>query len=721
MRLEVEAQRDKGRGLPKAPGGPMLNKVAPDEGGGLLSTLGKIFMSPLGRIGMALTGLTTGVGVLGTATGLLSTATTSMGTFANKLLPNWMKKMLPAPGSPTVGGPGVGRGGATGSKATQFKKGWNSKNAAEAAKHAKGISKNATRATKLLGRAALPLTIALEAFNMYSTEQDESLDRTEKNIKHTESVGGMGGAAAGGAMGAAIGTAIFPGVGTIIGGLIGGGLGYFLGGEISKTVAQEVSDKTDLATGDERLGELPEADQKLLMKEAERQGAVDVGLGHGTISDLEKLSKLDLSSIESLLDQETWEKEDRDKLMKIRSAKMEGREINVQDGGFWDEDTMTSGEKGTAGPSINVEEKLARLRKEDEAKNMGYGRRGKRKVAEKEFDKSAHMKGATIETREMTGDEIEREKEDDLLMEAEFADGEGNIAQQKLMKKYGLKGKYSRSKVRRAQDREQQKKGTVTINGKEVKKGSPEHKTAQTSTDASLKTDHAAEEREFDKSAHMKGATISEPEKMQKFEYGKFRRKEFVKDSSKFDKGVSELTPEKFGELTPDVTLQDELATAGTTSGSIFTHDTNIEKALWDIWTEEKSFFDPKTLETSVGIEGEKELPLTMLPDGESGDFSPQMNMFGNARELMPVPVIDVSPNAPEMGGGGLMTPSGPMLEQSLITKMMEMQTQADTASAGGQTQLMNAPTTIMNDNSQMIQSGSTARAGVIKPGTGRG
>jgi len=714
MRLAVEAGRDKSRLIPKAPGGPTLNKIAPDEGGGLLSTLGKIFMSPLGRIGTAIASITGATTLLTGATGLLTTATTSMGSFANKLLPNWMKKMLPAPGSPTVGGPGVGRGNAPGSKATQFKKAGK-----DTAKAASKIGKHAKGASKLLGRAAVPLAFALEAFNMFSNEQDESLDRTEKNIKHTESVGGMAGAAGGASMGAAIGTVIFPGVGTIIGGMIGGGLGYFLGGEISKTVAQEVSDKTNLATADERLGELPEADQKLLMKEAEKQGAVDVGLGHGTITDLEKLSKLDLSSIESLLDQETWEKEDREKLMKIRSAKKEGRAVNVKDGGFWGEDTMTSGEKGTAGPSINVQEKLEKLRKEKKVQGRGY---------------QQYQGGGKKEKTEE--DKIAQEYEDKELEELQ-AKPDSELDNADLRKKYNIKGKFTKSKVRSGKKKMALKKQAKQLKdagrtkgtfkeGKLVPEPGDQLDKSAHMKGATVTTMPKSEPIEFDKSAHMKGSTTTTADTTAdnyaviKAAQEKYLAYQAAQTSGEPGSTVETLTPETFDELTPQKELQDTANTAMTTEGSIFTHDTHLEKVLWDIWAEEKSFFNPKTIETSVGIEGEKDSPLTMLPDGESGDFSPQMNMFGNAGELMPIPVIDVSQTAPEMGGGGLMTPSGPMLEQTFITKMMEMQTQADTASAGGQTQLMNAPTTINNDNSQMVQSGSTAR-GPLKPGTGRG
>ncbi len=729
MRLAVEAKRDKGRPLPTKPlaGAPTLNK---DEGGGLLSTLGKIFMSPLGRIGMALTGLTTGVGVLGTATGLLTNATSTLGNFANKLLPNWMKKMLPAPGSPTTGGaPKLtkagkidGRGQSAGSKATRFQKGWNNKAGQETLKHTSKISKGAGRATKLLGRAAVPLSIALEAFNMYSTEQREDLDRTEKNIKHTESVGGMGGAAAGSAMGAAIGTVIFPGVGTIIGGMIGGGLGYFLGGEISKTVAEEVSDKTDLATADERLGELPESDQKLLMKEAERQGAVDVGLGHGTIDDLEKLSKLDLSTIESLLDQETWEKEDKEQLLKIRAAKKEGRQLHFKDGGFWDDDTLEAGEKGTAGPSINVEEKLEKLRKKEAGRGRGFQQRPIREETEE--------------------DKIAQEYEDKEREELQ-AKPDSELDNADLRKKYNIKGRFTKSKVRRAKRKMALKKKAQQLKDAGRTKGTfkggvlvPEKGDQQ-----QLSVDdeqEQADEKDWELKRKLASGEITQGQYTEQ-KYGMSQEQRTAAAQQLGGPGATgtttvdvepvevisnALTEEGLRRSTPDVDKQDSANKAMLDTGSIFTHDTHLETALWSIWAEEKSFFDPKTLNAStVDVEGEKELPLAGLPGepGESTDFAPQLNMFGNQPDLMaPVPVIDVSPNAPAMGTAAGVVPSG-MLEQSLITEMMAMQKQVDTGTGGAGANMVNAPTVVNNDNSQMIQSGSTAHAGVTKPGTGRG
>ena len=214
---------------------------------------------------------------------------------------------------------------------------------------------------KLLGRIAVPLTVAMSAFQVISTENDENLDRTEKNIAHTKTGAGLGGAVAGAAAGAAIGSVV-PVVGTIIGGLIGGGLGYFLGGEIGETVAEEVSSKTDTGnvSGNTTLSD---EDKQLLAEAAEKMGAVDIGRGHGDIDDLEKLSKLDVGSLESLLDMETWKPEDLATIQSIVAAKKEGRAVTYvpeDKGSKWDpfdniDETLTFGEAGTVSESPTVQ------------------------------------------------------------------------------------------------------------------------------------------------------------------------------------------------------------------------------------------------------------------------------------------------------------------------------------------------------------------------------
>ena len=742
---KLEAGRDKGFSV-KKPGAPTLMKAGAEKGG-LLSTLGKIFMSPLGRIGMVLTGLTTGVGVLGTATGLLSSASTSMGNFAYKLLPNWMKRMLPDTGSPTVGGPGSG--GGAGSKATQFKKGWSKPGASgvgkEIAKQGSRITRIGKGATKLLGKAAIPLTLALTAFDMYSTEQREDLDRTEKNIAHTKSTGQLGAGVAGSMAGAAIGTAIFPVVGTIIGGLIGGGLGYFLGGEIGETVAEEISDKTDTEKG-ERFSKLDPADKDLLMKDAEKSGIVDVGLGHGTIEDIERLAKLDLSSIEALLDQETWSKEDTEKLHQIRNAKMEGRELEVTKGSWWEgtEDKILAREKGTLKPSVDVDKKLDRLRKEKKTRGRGYQQYAG--AGKKEGELSPEAGAAISQVQE------QEDKEQEELQ----AKDDSDLDNTELRKKYDIKGRFTKSKVRRARKRmrlqEKAKqlkaagrtKGTFKMGKLVPEKGDKNWEDEQEEKDDKnweLKRQLAEgeisqedytqqrygvtqEQREQSAQQLAPGATgtttvSTEATDIPTALAGGGEEAEFNPKTDELRVSSNALTEAGLQRSTPDVTLQNELATAGTSVGSIFTHDTNIEKALWDIWLEEKSFFDPKTIDTSVGIEGEKQLPLYEkgYSEGDSTDFAPQLNMFGNQPDLMaPVPVIDVSQNAPELTPRNeVQMPSG-ILEQGI--NALSQAKQPEPVAKGGA--MINAPVINNNDNTTVLQSASTAHA-PAPPGTGRG
>jgi TP901 family phage tail tape measure protein len=74
---------------------------------------------------------------------------------------------------------------------------------------------------KFAGKAALPLSLAAEAYAVY-----KSKDKTKATA---QAAGGLAGGWGGAKLGAAIGTAIAPGIGTAIGGLIGGIGGYFAG------------------------------------------------------------------------------------------------------------------------------------------------------------------------------------------------------------------------------------------------------------------------------------------------------------------------------------------------------------------------------------------------------------------------------------------------------------------------------------------------------------
>jgi hypothetical protein len=93
--------------------------------------------------------------------------------------------------------------------------------------------------------------------------------------------------------------------------------------------------------------------------------------------------------------------------------------------------------------------------------------------------------------------------------------------------------------------------------------------------------------------------------------------------------------------------------------------------------------------------------------------------MFGNQPDLMsPVPVIDVSPNTPAMTAEAQMIPSGVLAQSKAEISAAEKQATAQNA---GAQQMINAPTTVNNDNTQVIQSSSSVHAGGVPAGTGRG
>lgn len=97
---------------------------------------------------------------------------------------------------------------------------------------------------KTVSKVATPIAVIVEGANVAKTELDDSLTRSEKNIKHSESAGSIGGALLGAKIGAQ-GYAAGPLVGTITtitgavaGSLLGEELGEFLGkmgfGEVEK-------------------------------------------------------------------------------------------------------------------------------------------------------------------------------------------------------------------------------------------------------------------------------------------------------------------------------------------------------------------------------------------------------------------------------------------------------------------------------------------------------
>ena len=113
------------------------------------------------------------------------------------------------------------------------------------------------------------------------------------------------------------------------------------------------------------------------------------------------------------------------------------------------------------------------------------------------------------------------------------------------------------------------------------------------------------------------------------------------------------LTKENFDEMTPTADLQDATNSAMLKPGSIFVHDTHLEKLL-----------------------------------------------------------------GPALGASTEMPPAG-MLENLLVTRGMENQANAE-ASQAGATQMINAPTTIDNTSTQVINQASSAHAPGVPAGSGQ-
>jgi len=120
-----------------------------------------------------------------------------------------------------------------------------------AAKTSGGILARTAKGLAGLGRfaakAAPWLTAGMAAWDVYNTESNDSLSRSQKNAQHTETAGGLAGALAGAKLGAIGGAAIgsvVPGLGTAVGGVVGslaGAVGGYFGGDwLGKKLGQSI-------------------------------------------------------------------------------------------------------------------------------------------------------------------------------------------------------------------------------------------------------------------------------------------------------------------------------------------------------------------------------------------------------------------------------------------------------------------------------------------------
>ena len=210
-------------------------------------------------------------------------------------------------------------------------------------------------------KLALPLTVATEAISAYKTETDDSLDRTDKNIAHAKSGSGLASAAAG----ALLGQALIPI--PVVGALIGGIGGYFLGSNVGETIAEEVAGRAGVGEDHEMVSNLAPEDKEALVKAAEDSGIVDVGWGKGDIDDLERLTTLNQTTLEALLDVEMWSKEDEETIKKLIQAKKDGVNVEYDDGGWLGGEHLKFGEEASG---VLVEPPSATSPKGRSGKNM---------------------------------------------------------------------------------------------------------------------------------------------------------------------------------------------------------------------------------------------------------------------------------------------------------------------------------------------------------------
>jgi hypothetical protein len=224
------------------------------------------------------------------------------------------------------------------------------------------FKKASTPILKGVSKLAVPLTLAIEAFSTYKTETDDSLDRTDKNIAHTKTAGGLAGFASGLSLGATIGSVV-PLVGTTIGGLIGGIGGYFLGSNVGETIAEEVAGRAGpwgsgpaIRAPDvshEQVSDLSTEDKYALVKAAEKSGIIDVGYGEGDIDDYDKLATLDTDTLKAMLDMEAWKEEDETLIRNLINARTKGSDAITPI-----VDELISEESGILGSSVDATKRM---------------------------------------------------------------------------------------------------------------------------------------------------------------------------------------------------------------------------------------------------------------------------------------------------------------------------------------------------------------------------
>nr|DAE80449.1 MAG TPA: bacteriocin [Caudoviricetes sp.] len=139
-----------------------------------------------------------------------------------------------------AGGALLGRGvkGAMGASKAAFAAGKGAVAAeASVAKGIVGASKGgiAKALGKIAGKAALPLTLATSAMDVYATSQRADISQDEKTVEYSKVGGQTVGALGGAKLGAMLGAPLGP-IGAAVGGILGGIGGYFFGDKAGEVV-----------------------------------------------------------------------------------------------------------------------------------------------------------------------------------------------------------------------------------------------------------------------------------------------------------------------------------------------------------------------------------------------------------------------------------------------------------------------------------------------------
>ncbi len=237
---------------------------------------------------------------------------------------------------------------------------------------------------------------------------------------------------------------------------------------------------------------------------------------------------------------------------------------------------------------------------------------------------------------------------------------------------------------------------------------------------------------------------------------------------------VKGMTADEFDKLTPNAGIMDRFYVAGTTKGSIYVHDINVERAINAL-----AMGDPPTLNKVSDDEGLKSVAKTtqlasdtlkgVAKTSETDDFAGidknidpaqqgvagmdwlmglessrrsatsyerssqstegsifvyDMKVESAIKNLLPqlmrmlTPIETTVTTAPPVEANFEMIPAT-MLEQAIVTATMQAATTNQAVAQSGGSHMVNAPTSIDNSSHQILTPPSSAHSPGVPPGSG--